>query len=459
MGFLDNFFRKQIAEKAASMSTNYNRAVFRWLFQDQIIIKPEEFDYSQDAYAAVGAVYECVSLIIDKVIACPRLVYRVKDQKAYKTYLNLSKSPNTLAQSLIAKASALEEVTHPQITTLLNQPNPDENGDKVWGLAVALYLLKGNAFLYGNASPSNVKLSKWSEIFAFPNLLNIKSGGSTNPVESYYFGWDPENTYNKRQIKHLRTINPVYDSTASNLYGMPPLRPYLYSLDILKNGDQQADLQLKNGGKQGFISPKNKEDQLSTDQKKALKEQMQSARNSKDEISRIIPSSIPLEWTEVGLTSAEMELLEITNAKAEDIYRCYKIPLQFRNQDTATYNNLPMANRQLIYNAVAPICRMLGLDLTDFIAKPYNTQQETYVVELDYTYLPEMSDDMKTVAEALDKMWYLTPNEKREVHRWGRSTAAGMDEIVIPRNLVRLQDVMDGKIDHTANNMGERLEP
>lgn len=470
MGIFNSLFAGQIEKEVSkrintglrSALTNlYNENIFRWVFEGQVIIDEESFDYAEDGFAAIGAVYECVSLIINKVIACPRIVYRVKDQKEYKKYLNLSKSPETLPQALIVKLKALEEVNHPALDKLLNQPNPKQNGDEFLSLLTALYLLRGNGFIYGNAgTKTQIEARKWSECWALPDTLKIVSGGITDPIQKYYFKWDVDHPFPAAQIKHFKTVNPVYRSGGQHLYGMSPLRPYLYSLNILKNGDKQSASQIKNGGKMGFISPKNKEDMLSTDQKDDMHESLTQAHGSDEPLSRIIPASIPLDWTEIGLSSQEMELLKTTNAKAEDIYRAYKIPLQFRNQDTATYNNLPMANRQLIYNAVAPVCRAIGLGLTEFYAGPYRRQDgENYIIELDYTYLPEMMDDMKTVAEALDKIWYFTGNEKREILRWGRFDQDGMDEIFVNRNQVRLKDVMEGKIAHTANDIGEQMNP
>lgn len=432
----------------------YNQNLFRYINDGQVLIDEESFDYIERGYKSIGAVYECVDIIMKKVIACPRIVYRVKDQKEYKKWQTLSKnngSPEAIAKSLLAKARALEEVNIPQIEKLLKKPNSRQNGDEMLQTLTGLYLLRGNSFLYGNGSANNIKAHKWSELFAFPTQMKIISGGPLQPIKEYFYSWFIDTPFPAEQIKHFKTFNPSWGIMGENLYGMPILRPYLYSLDIIKNADKQSDKQIKNGGKIGIISPKNKEDQLETEQKDQLNDSLRTAFASDEELARIIPGSIPLEFLEIGLSSQEMEVLKTGDVKSDDIYRAYHIPLQFRTQDTATYNNLPVANRQLIYNAVAPVTRVIEQGLTEFICEPYmKADGEEYIIHLDYTSLPELNDDMKAVAEWLDKCWDLTPNEKREIKGWGRSAQPGMDEIWVDKKLVRMSDVMAGKIDQSS---------
>lgn len=458
---------RRVNSQVSNITTNlFNKNVYQFLFGGEIVMQPENYAYVEKGFEQVGAVYECVDIIVKKMIACPRIVYRVKDQKEYKKYLNFSQSPDTLAQSILAKSKALEEVSHPQIERLLNSPNSEQTEDSAFETLFALYLLDGNAYLYGNAgNDADRKAGKWSEIWAIPSPMLIKSGGFMKPIDSYIMALYQQNVpFPANQIKHFKTLNPRYQATGQQLYGTSPLRPYLYSLDILKNADRQADKQVKNGGTMQLLSPENKEDSWGQDQIDQLQVSLKDAHKSNNELDRTIPLSIAIKATKIGLTSAELELLKLSDAKADDIYRCYHMPLQFRNQDTATYNNLPVANRQLIYNAVAPHCRKFGLGLTNFICTPYNTSHAQYIIELDYTGLSELNDDMKTVAEWLDLCWDLTPNERRDVKRWGRSSEPGMDQIWVPITLTPMKSILDGSVQQgTAHVMaaitGEAAKP
>lgn len=458
MGLIDKFFGKAITTRATTIAQNliapaltnlYNANLYRWLGEGVPVFQRQQFDFIDKGFNVIGAVYECVDIIQKKVVACPRIVYRVKDEKEYKKYLSYSKSHHTLGKALLAKAKALEEVSMPKIEELLENPNDEQNGDDMMEYLSGLLLLKGNSYLYGTGS--NPATKKWSQLYGLPTEMTIISGGPMMPVKEYVVQIWTSDPIPADQIKHFKTFNPNYDPQGRQLYGLAPLTAYLYQMDIIKNGDIQADKQLKNGGKLGLLTPENKEDQWSDDQKGDLHEGLTNGMQSREAMARIIPISVGVKWTEIGLSASDLQLLEITGAKSDDIYRCFHIPLQFRNQDSATYNNLPVANRKFIFDAVAPICRKIEIGLTEFICKPYNTAKERYVIHLDFMSLPELNDDMKAIIEWLGAMPYLTPNEKREVIGYARSNQPGMDEILVNRNTVRLQDVMDGKITQTQN--------
>jgi len=451
MDIIGSLFGKAINKRVNQQVSQVTRNNLQRLLNNiQVTINPNGYDYSQNAFEQVGAVYECVDLIVKKFVACPWIVYKVKDIKEYKKYIQLSENADTLGPALLAKAKAMEEVSMPKIEKLLEYPNPEtEEGDDMWELMAALFLLRGNCYLYGNAGNDQDRTNqKWSELWGIPSDMTIKAGQNfTDPVIEYQMTNFLQNKpYPAKQIKHIKTLNPRYDPAGSQRFGMPPLRAYLYSMDILKNADREADKQIKNGGTIGLLNPENKEDTWGEEQIAQTSESLKTAYSSTDKLDRIVPVTIPLKWTQIGLSPADLDLLKMSDAKADDIYRCFHIPLQFRNQDTATYNNLPVANRQLAYNAIAPICRKFSKAVTNFICKPYNTTQNTYIIEKDFLGLPELNDDMKTVAEWLDKSWDLTPNEKREVKRWGRSSEPGMDQIWVPITITPMKDILDGKV-------------
>lgn len=455
MGVIETLFGKavdkRVNQQVANITQNtLNQNLNQLINNVQVTINANGYNYSEKAFEQVGAVYECVDLIVKKFVACPWIVYKVKDMKEYKKYLQLSENADTLGPALLAKSKALEEVSMPAIENLLENPNPETEGDDMWELLCALFLLRGNSYIYGNAGNDQArKDGKWSQLWAVPSDMTITAGQSfMDPIIEYQMqNYLQNKAFPAKQIQHVKTLNPRYDPAGSQRFGIPPLRAYLYSLDILKNADKEADKQVKNGGTIGLLNPENKEDNWGEEQMLQTGESLKSAYKSKDKLDRIVPVSIPLKWTQIGLAIADMKLLELSDAKADDIYRCFHIPLQFRNQDSATYNNLPVANRQLAYNAIAPICRKFSKAATRFICKPYNTSHNTYIAEKDFMGLPELNDDMKTVAEWLDKSWDLTPNEKREVKRWGRLSQPGMDEVWVDKKMVRMQDIVDGKID------------
>jgi hypothetical protein len=235
-------------------------------------------------------------------------------------------------------------------------------------------------------------------------------------------------------------------------------------MDILKNADKEADKQVKNGGTIGLLNPENKEDTWGDDQIAQTHDSLKTAYNSTDKLDRIVPVAIPLKWTQIGLPVGDLQLLSLSDAKADDVYRGFHVPLQFRSQDTATYNNLPVANRQLAYNAIAPYCRKFSKAITSFVCKPYNTSQATYIVEKDFMGLPELQDDVKGTVDYLVKADFLTLNEKREVIGYGRSSDKGADSIWVPITKTPMENIVDGTVQQgsahvTAAVTGENQPP
>lgn len=438
-----------------AMAGQTDSLFFQTLNNDIPSINPDSFDYIQNGYMTVSAVYECIDLIMKKVVASPAIVYEVKSAQGLKMYDNLMKSDNIVdrAKAMRMKSDVLEEVLLKPVQDLLDYPNARQTWDEMIGLAVVLYLATGNALIYGNGSPQRATDKKWSEVFSLPyspNDITIVGGKSIfDPVKEYKIsahGSESLVNFDAELIEHIKTVNPLWDGTGGNKFGMSPLRAYCRKLIRERLGDDQANKILNNGGSFGVLSPKNKEDQFQSDQKKALHERLTDASRSNEPLARIFPSSVPLEWLQIGLPTTDLQLLELSKASREDVYRGYHVPLTYASTDQASYNNANAHGKQLIYNAVAPICEVFSRALTNFIAKPYNTTQKKYTIRLDYMSLPELSQDMKEVAEWLEKCDDITPNEKREVKGFGRKDAEGMDDVWVNKSKVRMIDIVNGKV-------------
>ena len=69
-----------------------------------------------------------------------------------------------------------------------------------------------------------------------------------------------------------------------------------------------------------------------------------------------------------------------------------------------------------------------------------------YYVDFDITILPEMQEDMEKVVAQAEKMWWISPNEKREMSRYDAIADPAMDKVYIPSNLVPIDDFTDSSI-------------
>jgi len=437
---------EQLATKQSSAFTSALQMINSGLNNALPTINPDAGDYYQ-TFKTIGAVYEVTDIITKKVLNCPIVKYKIKDKAKLERSKLLFKSDPV--QSYILKMQAVEEVDVPDLDKMLStgMANPYQTGTQFLWCTVLSYLLFGNTYIH----PIKVSSGKVKEMFCFPNMtIAADVEDLLDPIRGYILQAALSHSqqgeiqrYDKDEIMHIKTGTPApLDRNMEYLYGVSSLRAYLESIRSIREGKTQGSKQAKNGGVYGFVSPKNKEDQLTKDQKDQLKEKMVEGRRSNDELARIFPSSIGLEWTAVGLPIGDLKLLELVSASEEDIYRAYHWPLQFHNQKASTSNNQATAVKQGIYDAVAPICDVMGEAFTIMLAPGFGFDY----LEFDFTQLPEMAVNMKEVAAYLSALpkGVITPNEMRAVLKYGESKEAYMNEHYVESGLTTMRRVFDG---------------
>jgi len=445
MGLLDKVFsasidkrvNEQLASKLAGSYAKQLDSLVAFMNKGLPTINPDHADYD-DTFKTIGAVYEVTDLICKKITPKLYSFKKIKDKKRYQQAKALEQ--HDPVQSYLLKLQAVEEVDNPKLLELLMNPNPFQNGSQwLWTTALS-YLLRGNTYWYGN---KNGKIT--SELFCFPNMtIQGDPDNLLDPILGYILENSDRTTFEKEEIHHLKTGNPAnIDCTFQYLYGVSPLRAYLESLRTIKEGKTQSSKQAKNGGVFGILSPRDKEDQLDADQKKQLKEKMSAARRSDDEMARVFASSIALAWQSMGLPIADLQLIELVGANQKDVYRAYHVPLQYHNQEASTSNNQGTAVKQLIYDAVAPVCDAIGEGLTRFVGKGFGD----IIIELDYTQLPEMAVNMKEVADYLKPLieaGVISLDEARVALKYGETGFAHMKEYYTAAGRTTVRSVYEG---------------
>lgn len=419
---------EDVAIKQASLFASALQSINVGLNNALPTINHDAADY-YGTFKTIGAVYEVTDIITKKVLNCPFVFYKVTDKGKLQKAKAIEKSDPV--HSFILKQQSIQEVDVPDLHKMLTggMANPYQTGTQLMWTVVLSYLLQGNTFVHSITGGGKAK-----ELYCFPNMtIAADTGNLLDPIVGYILQSPMASIqsviqrFDKSEIQHIKTGTPApVDRTFQYLYGVSPLRAYLEPLRSIYEGKTQASKQAKNGGVFGILNPANKEDQFTDDQKKQLKEKMVAARKSNDELARLFPSSIALQWQEIGLSIADLKLLELINASESDIYRAYHWPLQFHDQTSSTFSNQATAMVQGIYDAVSPVCDVIGEAFTIMLGKQYGFD----VMELDYTQLPEMAVNSKQVAEYLAALplGVLTPNEMRMALKYGEKSEAYLNE-------------------------------
>ena len=429
---------KQIAQKQSSAFASALTQINITLNEGLPTLNPDTADYYQ-TFKTIGAVYEVTDAICKKVLNCPFVFYKITNKKKLQQSKALFKTDPV--QAHILKAQSIEEVDVPDLNNILTRgaANPYQTGSQVMWTIVLSYLLNGNTYMHATRSGKKAK-----QLWCFPNMKILADNQDLlDPIRGYELQNLAKTKFDIEEVQHVKTGNPApIDIRMEYLYGVSPLRAYLEPIRSIKEGKEQASKQAKNGGVFGVLSPRDKEDNLTSDQKKQLKDKMIEARRSDDELSRVFPSSIALAWQNIGLPIGDLKLLELVSASEKDVYRAYHWPLNFHDQEGNTFSNQGMATKQAIYDAVAPVCDVVGEALTMFLAPGYGID----VIELDYTQLPEMAVNMGEVATYLNSLpkGVLTYNEMRAILRYGEKSEAYMNEHYVDATLTTLKRVFDG---------------
>jgi hypothetical protein len=80
--------------------------------------------------------------------------------------------------------------------------------------------------------------------------------------------------------------------------------------------------------------------------------------------------------------------------------------------------------------------------------------EDKFIIQCDYSQLPEMQADMKALTEWLKEAWWITPNEKRDLMGYEKSNEPMMDEYWVPNGLRPLSQAGGDGFDEMLNELG-----
>lgn len=431
MGFFSNLFNasKQKAQSNTPLSFPIiGNGGINWLADNSQ-------QYITNAYAGNPVIYSIVKQISEKMSAVPFYFYEVKDNKQLKRYKTLNLSNNLISyDGLVTKSQSLKEVTSHKIIDLLDQPNENQSWSDFMKNAIGYKLITGNSYIYAAMPEIGVNKGKVISMTVLPSqLMNIIS---KNPSEVDYYNIAGGNTrINKENILHLKYWNPDYSSGLQH-YGQSPLKAALKVIQLHNTAyDAQGSI-LANKGAYGLLSDKS--GGLDEDQLKQLKDRFQNAS-----ANEILIASADLQWTQLGIPTTDLMILESMGMNLRDLCNIYSFPSLLLGDDTQkTYSNYEQAEKSLIYNVVVPELTALRDSLNKWILPAYSkADNKRYFIDFDITVLPQLAGDMSEIIKQLSAMWWVTGNEKRIASKYGAdNTNPLMNTYMVPQGLVPIDE-------------------
>jgi phage portal protein BeeE len=474
MGILQKFFKADIEKAAASQlmalmpgmqrdvtANLYNQNVFGWIGNNQVVLDFEDkAKFVDQGFQKNADVYTCIDIISKKVAECAYALYEIKDgvtKKDLKIYENMSMAEGASAKmrTLQLKEQMFNQVESNPILDLLAKPNPLQTYEEWMTDLAGFYLCTGDGYIFGNGKDEAMTEKQiWSQLYCLPSqFVEIISGGMFEPIKGYGLTsiYIDEIPLPANQVAHFKSFNPDFTLTGAQLYGQSPIKAIYRNVLKENEGDNELLKQIRNGGAMGFISPDGNGAALTKDQMNLLKEKIVDAKRGESLMDRIFPSSGPLKWTQIGLPSTDLQLIESLNIDTKKIYTAFHVPIQFSGSESAsTDNNMGWASKQLIYNATAPLSRKIRDAINKFVCEPYaKAYGKKYYFDFDFSSYPEMQEDMQKLTEWLANSYWITPDEKRIAQGYDKISTPEMERVYVPANLVPIEDL---SLDQAYNN-------
>ena len=143
----------------------------------------------------------------------------------------------------------------------------------------------------------------------------------------------------------------------------------------------------------------------------------------------------------LGLSLADMDVSTLSGIDFTKLCNAYKFPeILLNNQDSSTFNNVSQAEKLLYTNSILPNIYLFRDALVNGITPMYMDGIKR-TVEIDISEIPALQDDMKQQAEALNTMWWITPNEKRDIMQFEELEDPMMNQIIIDGGKQLLDDL------------------
>ena len=428
-----------------SQQTNeqYNRFIYDVLGKNQITNSQYNDDFIDKGYKYNPTIYSLIQLISKSAITVPFKIYQKLDESAVKEYKGLLSNglnEESVFKSKLMRKHIFEEVEHSALGKLLERPNPAQSFSVFLQELISFGKLTGNRFVYGISPENGENKGIYSQIYNLPaHLIEIKSDGIFKPVSKYTM------TYNKNkyelsaeEVLHIADFNPDYQGDGTHLYGQSPIEA---GMRVLTTANEAVETNLKflhNQSARGMLTPD--DDQLTPTQAQQLKDALRRNYQGSKSANDIMITGKKFSWTNFGLSTSDLQLLESYNATIKDLCNLYGVPVQLlNNTESTTYDNYRIARKVLFTNAIIPELNKIRDEFNRWLVPMYG---EDLFFDFDYSAIPELMPEQQQLVDNLSKSYWLSSNEKREASGYGVDEDNPiMNEYLVPNQFVPISDL------------------
>jgi HK97 family phage portal protein len=406
--------------------------------------------FIDDGYCNNASVYSIISFIARKFGSIPVYEYKVKDEKISKQYKRYGSSltPSVVQHAKLLHTKAYDEMaSNTELGKLLKRPNPTQGADAFWVAAYSYFKICGEVFIWLNRGDIEGKNDLQAdampvlEMYVLPphKVQIVPDEMDLWGVSYYILEAEKQIPIRKSDIIHWKTFNPQFDGSVSrtHLRGFSALKA---GLKVLTQDDDSTDAavaQYQNGGAKAVMVEKTIRS-YTPQQKTDLENVFRDKINNKAVKASVAALQGDWDLKQLGLSSVDMELLEGGKIAFIRLCNLFGVPPGLFLPGE-TYENQQWQMKQLVTNLIIPDWCSLRDELNRQLLPAFKiTTQST--IDIDYTDMPELQQEIGKMVDALMKAWWFTPNQRLKMMNEEESTNPHMDEVWIPNNLVRIDD-------------------
>lgn len=384
-----------------------------------------------EAFEKFDDIYSIVSYLSETAAMIPLYGYKVVNENSLKNY---KRSSGLLKKTMQTKA--LEDLNEKNTTAqLLKSLTMDRK--------VAIYLslfLNGETLLIKNKVDIGPRTGQIDLIQVSPVFMTAII---TDSYPEILVGWKYskdgyEFTLTATEVIQIKMPNP----NPRSWRGLSPIVPLAKRLTRIESGMNVSTAQMQNGGLPGVIYEKD----LGTNMLGKRREDFAKfvSNNGNTGVPYWMDGDIG--YVQVGTILADLQLSELSNIDFKKLCNAYRFPAQLLNNDEgAKYDNMDSAEKRLYTNAILPNV----MRVRDALNEGLFLADRGEYIDFDISEINALQDDLKAQAEALNMMWWITPNEKRAVTKYDNSDNPLMDEIIIDSGkqlLNELEPITDNEL-------------
>jgi HK97 family phage portal protein len=403
---------KQLAQQNLQVLINANTAIFpSW----EVIQEINSYTTSDDVYAIISYLAETAARV-------PLYPYQVIDESSLKSY---KKFGQQTLQGRYFQTKALQDLS-----------DKDKFSQFIEGITYSdrveyfsLLYITGELFLWKEVIELGPNAGKIIlHTLKSQNVTLVISDSFPQRVIRYdYIDQGGTFKFLPEEIIHVKFFNPTI-TNGQQWRGLSPLQVLSKRLTRMDAAMDAATAQMQNGGVPGIVYEKADFAIEALGQRK--NDFAQYLRNASNKGAPYFAAG-EMGYVELGLSLADLDVAKLSQIDFTKLCNAYKFPeILLNNQQAATYDNMNTALKMLYTNSILPNLYLFRDAILESILPHFNDRIKR-TIEIDISEIPALQDDMAKQAEALNAMWWITPNEKRSIQQFEEINIPGMNQIII----------------------------